>query len=188
MKMIGSTELETQDLGHSLQFVRTRTPGWLGIVVEVVAIGGFGLYACWKSSIILILFAAIAMIGVMANFAHGNETLLRVSDKGILARGHLHSWFTTELSLPVEEITAMGWSAGVESDGGVYVSRGYTQTWVLRGATEEQGRTIIAAIQEKFPDFPIADRTAASLLFGDESGVTTLNLTKSESQSTNSEQ
>ena len=187
MKMIGNGELETQDLGHSLQFVRTRNLGWLAILVEIVAIGGFGLYACWKSSVILFLFAAFAMIGMVANFAHGNETLLRVSETGILARGNLDSWFTTELSLSVEEITSMGWSAGGEGDnGGIYVSRGYTQTWVLPGATEEQGRTIMAAIEEKFPDFPIADRTASSLLFGDESGVTTLGLTKSKTRSTDS--
>jgi hypothetical protein len=187
MKIIGSAELETQDLGHSLQFVRSRNPGWLEIVLGTIAFVGFAAYAFYENSIVLMILAAIVIIGVIANVAHGRETLMRVSEKGVMARGNLDSWFTTELSVAVEEITSMGWSPGGEGDnGGVYVSRGIAQMWVLPGATEEQGRAIIAAIEEKFPDFPVADRTAASLLFGDNSGITTLDLAKSKKRSTGS--
>lgn len=184
MKIIGSTELETRDLGDSLQFVRSRNPGWLETVLGTIALFGFAVYACYENSIILMISAAIVIIGASANLAHGRETLMRVSEKGVMARGNLDSWLTTELSVAVEEITSVGWSPGGEGDnGGVYVSRGFAQMWVLPGATEEQGRAIIAAIEKKFPDFPIADRTAASLLFGNNSGITTLDLAKSEKRS-----
>lgn len=73
----------------------------------------------------------------------------------------------------------MGWSAGSDGDeGGVYVMCGYSQSWVLPGATEEHGRIVISAIEEQFPAFPVTDRTPASLLFGDDSGITTLHLSK----------
>jgi len=69
----------------------------------------------------------------------------------------------------------------------VVVSCGYKQSYVLPGATEEQGRAIINAIAERFPDFPI-DRTPASRLFGDDSGITTLDLSQSGSRSSDSHQ
>lgn len=74
----------------------------------------------------------------------------------------------------------MGWSAGGEDDsGGVYVRHGYLQSWVLPGAGEEHRRKVISAVEDRFPAFPIADRVA-SLLFGNDSGITTLGLSKQD--------
>ena len=188
MKHFGSTELEQSDLSDALQFVLTRNRGWLEIAVEVIVIGGFCLYAWWQGSVIAMIFAALAIVGTLANWVHGRETILRVNEKGILARGNLESWFTSEIKLPIEEITSMAWLAPNEDAGGVVVSCGYRQSYVLPGVTEEQGRAIINAIAEKFPDFPIGDRTPAPMLFGDNSGITTLGLSEFESQSSRSSQ
>ena len=89
------------------------------------------------------------------------------------------------MTIPANEITSMGWSAGGEDDsGGVYVATGWKRPYVLPGASEEQGRATLAAIAERFPDFPIADASPASMLFGDESGITTLGLSPSERNTT----
>lgn len=186
MKIFGSTRLETQDLGDSLQFVITRGYGWMDVAGGPIVIGLF-LFFAWRGSVILMVFAGLGVIGLIANYVHGRETLLRVSERGIMARGNLDSWFTTELRFPVDEITSLGWSMGGEGDdGGLYVSHGLLQAWVLPGATEEQGHAILASIEGKFPDFPIADRTPASMFFGDESGITTLGLSPSARDSVDS--
>jgi len=106
---------------------------------------------------------------------------LRVSESSIIARKNSASWVGKEVTIPVAEISSMGWSAGGEDDdGGVYVMRGYSRSWVLSGASEEHGRVVISAIEDRFPAFPIADLTPASLLFGDDSGITTLHLSKGQ--------
>ena len=186
MKTFGSKELEQRDLGDSLVFVLTRNHGWFEIAVEAVVIGGFCFYAWWRGSAIAIIFAALAVIGILANWAHGRKTTLRVSENGIIARGNLDSWFTTETNLRVEEITSMEWRSASEGDnGGLSVSQGFAQAWVLPGITEEQGRGIIDAIADKFPDFPVADRGPASMLYGNDAGITTLGLSQREGRSGN---
>ena len=182
MKIIGSKELETRDFGDSLQFVLTRNLGWAEIAIEVILLGSILFFVWRQNSVILMGFAGIGIIGIVINWIQGRETVLLVNERGIVARGNLDSWFRKELTLSSGEITSMGWSAGGEGDsGGVYVRRGYLQSWVLPGASEEHGRTVISAIEDRFPDFPVAERVA-SLLFGNDSGITTLALSKQDNK------
>jgi hypothetical protein len=179
MKIIGSTEFKTRKLGDSVEFVLTRSLGWTEVVFELVLAGGFSFYAWWHRSAILAIFVALGIVGMVINGIQGREALLRVSENGIVARKHPASWLSKAVTIPVGEISSMGWSAGGEGDdGGVYVVRGFLRSWVLPGANEEHGQMVISAIEERFPDFPVAARTPASLLFGDDSGVTTLHLSK----------
>jgi hypothetical protein len=181
MKIVGSTELKTRNLGDSLQFVLTRSPGWTEVAFEVILVGGFLFYAWWQSSAILAIFAVVGIVGMAINWIQGRETLLRVSENSIIARKNSASWVGKDVTIAVAEISSMGWSAGGEDDdGGVYVMRGYSRSWVLPGASEEQGRVVISAIEDRFPSFPIADRTPASLLFGDDSGITRLHLSNGQ--------
>jgi len=156
MKIVGSTELKTHDLGDSLQFVITQSVGWTEVAFEVILIGGFSFYAWRQSSAILTIFVVLAIVGVLVNRIQGRETLLRVSESGIIARRHSAGWSWKENTIPVGEINSMGWSAGGEGDdGGVYVMRGPSQFWVLPGASEEHGRIVISAIEDRFPAFPL---------------------------------
>ena len=172
MKIVGSIELKTSDFGDSLQFVITQSLGWTEVAFEVILLGA------WRqSSAVLTICVVLAIVGMMVNGIRGRETLLRVSESGIIARRHSAGWVGKENTIPVGEISSMGWSAGGEGDdGGVYVMRGYSRSWVLPGASEEHGRIVISAIVDRFPAFPASDRTPASLLFGGDSGITTLRL------------
>ena len=178
MRFLGSEELETRDFGDSLQFVLTRNLGWDEVVIEAILVGTLLFFAWRQNSVILTGFAALAILWVVINWIQGRETVLLVNAHGIIARGNLGSWCGRELNLSSGEITSIGWSAGGEGDiGGVYVQRGYSQSRVLPGASEEHGRTVISAIEGRFPAFPTGD-PAASLLFGNESGITTLGLSE----------
>lgn len=189
MKLMAEPRLETRELGSALEFVLTRNYGLLGNIAGPAVVGGFAFYSLRERSAIAMVFAAAGVIGLVVNWIQGRETVLRVSQIEIVTRGNLASWFTTEMTINVNEVTSVGWSPGGEDDGGgVYVARGWSQTTVLPGATKEHGRLILDAIAEKFPDFPIADKGPASMLFGDDAGITTLGLNKSESQSSGSKQ
>jgi len=167
----------TRDFGDSLQFVLTRNPGWAEVAVEVILVGGTLLFGWLQNNYILLVFGGVGLLGIVINWSHGRETVLMVSQSRIIARGNLDSWFGKKITLPSDEISSVGWSpAGEGEGGGVYVRCKAFHSWILPGANEEHGRRVISSIEEKFPGFPIADRSAASILFGDESGITTLGL------------
>jgi len=187
MKLFADSQLETRDLGNALEFVLTRNYGFLENFAGPAVIGAFVIYSWEERSTIALLFAALGLIGLFINWLQGRETVLRVSQMEVVARGNLDSWFRSEMTIPANEITSMGWSAGGEDDsGGVYVATGWKRSYILPGASEVQGGAILAAIAKRFPDFPILDRTPASMLFGDQSGITTLGLSPSERNATDS--
>ena len=176
MRLFGTTQLETQDSGEALQFVFTRTHGWMDLAFGPLVIAGFAFYA-WRQHNVMMMFLAIAAaIGLLANRAHKRETFLRVSPVEIVAHGSLDD-SSTEITIPRGEITSMGWNGGGQDDsGGLFVSRGWTRSYILPGATEAQAREILAAITGRFPGFPIDDKTWASLIWGDESVLLDLGL------------
>src|SRR5579871_674563 len=177
MRLFGKTELTTQDADGALQFVFTRSHGWMDLAFGPLLIAGFALYAWRQHSIMVTILAIAAAIGLVANRARQRETFLRVTPLEIVAHGSLDHSSTAEITIPREEITTMGWNAGGQDDsGGLFVSRGWTRTYVLPGATEAQAREIIAAITGHFPGFPIDEKTWASLIWGDESVLLDLGL------------
>jgi len=187
MKLFADSRLEIRDLGSALEFVLTRNYGFLENFAGPAVIGAFVIYSWEERSIIAMLFAALGLIGLFINWLQGRETVLRVSQMEVVARCNLESWLRSEITIPANEITSMGWSAGGEDDsGGVYVATGWKRPYVLPGASEQQGGAIMAAIAEKFPEFPASDKSPASMLFGDESGITTLGLSPSERNATHS--
>jgi len=177
MKLLGNNELATRDFGDSLQFVLTRNLGWVEVAVEVILVGGTLLLGWLQNNYILLGFGGVGLLGIVINWSHGRETVLMVSESRIIARGNLDSWFGKEITLSTDEISSVGWTPAGDGDGGgVYVRCKALHSWILPGVNEEHGRRVISAIEEKFPAFPIADRSAASILFGDDSGITTLGL------------
>ena len=182
MNLFGKTRLETRNAGEALQFVFTRNHGWMDLAFGPILIGGFAFYAWRQHSVMVMILAIAAAIALVANRAHSSETILRVSPLEIVARGNLDDSSTTEISIPRDEITSMGWNAGGQDDsGGLYVSRGWTRSYVLPGATEAQAREILAAITGRFPGFPIDDKTWASLIWGDETVLLDLGLDEANS-------
>jgi hypothetical protein len=176
MKLFGRPQLETQDLGAALQFVCTRNHGWMDVVFGPIVIGAFAFFAWRQHSVLVMVLAIVGLIGLVANRTRGRETILRVNQMEVVARGNLDG-SSAEMTIPRDEITSMGWNAGGQDDsGGLFVARGWTRSYVLPGATEAQAREIIAAITGRFPGFPIDDRTWASLIWGDESVLMDLGL------------
>lgn len=165
---LGSRQMETRDLGDSMQFVLKRNLHKGNLVVGLVAIAAFAFLAWWRHSVILLIFAVVGVIGLVSNRLRGRETTLRISRTEVVTRDDLDS--SAEKSIPLNEITSMGWSAGGQDDsGGLYVANGWTRSYVVPGATESQAREIIATITGKFPGFLIDDKTWAKLIWGDES-------------------
>ena len=177
IKNFESRQLETRDLGDSLQFVLKGNPRWGNVAVGLVVIAGFTFVAWWRHSVLLLVFAVVGVIGLVSNRLRGRETTLRVCRAEVVAQGNLDSSSSETMTIPLNEITSMGWSAGGQDDsGGLYVANGWTRSYVVPGASEAQAREILAAITGRFPGFPIDDKTWASLIWGDESVLQDLGL------------
>jgi hypothetical protein len=188
MKIFGRPQLESQDLGGTVQFVLTQNYGLVGNLFGPLLVGSFAVYSWRERSVLAMIAAAAGTVGLFINWLQGRETILRVDPMEIVARGNLGKWFTTEIVIPRSEITSIGWSAGGEGDsGGLYVATGWRRPYLLPGATEEQGRAILDTIARRFPEYPIDERQRGSFLFGDDSGITTLGLNDPDARSRNSE-
>lgn len=170
MKVFGRPQLETRDLGDALQFVSTWNHGWMDLVFGPILIAVLAFFAWRQHSVIMLLLAIVALVGLVGNRARGSKTVLRLSQAEVVVRGKLDGGSISQLTIPRNEITSMGWNAGGRDDrGGLFVSRGWARSYVLPEATEAQAREIIAEITGKFPGFPIDDQTWASLIWGDAS-------------------
>jgi hypothetical protein len=147
------------------------------MAARLVVIAGFTLLAWWQSSLFLVVFALVGMIGLVSNRLRGREATLRVSRTEVVAGGDFQNSSNENVVIPLNEITSMGWNAGGQDDsGGLYVANGFKRSYILSGATEMQAREILAAITGRFPGFPIDDKTWASLIWGDESVLMDLGL------------
>ena len=179
VKDFGARQMDTRDLGDSLQFVLKRNPRWPNLVAGLTVIGIFAFVSWWRQSMVLLIFAVVGTIGLISNRLRRRETTLRVNRAEVVAQGDLQGSSNEETRIPLNEITSMGWGAGGQDDsGGLYVANGFTRSYILPGATEAQARQILAAITGRFPGFPIDDKTWASLIWGDESVLLELNLTE----------
>ena len=166
IKDIETWQLETRDLGDSLQFVLRRNPRWGHVVAGLIVIGGVSFVAWWRHSVMLLVFAVVGIIGLVSNRLRGRETTLLVNGAEVVAQGDLQSSPADKMTIPLNEITSMGWSAGGQDDsGGLYVAKGFKRSYIVPGASDAQAREILAAITGKFPGFPIDDKTWASLIW-----------------------
>jgi hypothetical protein len=172
IKNLETKQLEMHDLGDSLQFVLKPNPQWGNVAAGLVVIGGFTFVAWWRHSVILMVFPVLGLIGLVSNRLRGHATTLCVNRAEVVAQGDLLNSSVGEMTVPLSEITSMGWNAGGQDDsGGLYVANGWTRTYVVPGATESQAREILASITGRFPGFPIDDKTWASLIWGDEGAL-----------------
>ena len=177
IRNIDGRQLEMRDVGDSLQLVLKQNPRWGNVVAGLFVICGFTFVAWWRHSVIFLVFAVVGLIGLVSNRIRSRETKLRISRTEVVAQGDLHSSPVKDVTIPLNEITSMGWNAGGQDDsGGLYVANGFTRSYILPGATEAQAREILAAITGRFPGFPIDDKTWASLIWGDESVLMDLGL------------
>jgi hypothetical protein len=115
------------------------------------------------------------------NWVQDPSTRLRVTPNQIIADGNLHETFDSEIKILTTEVKSIDYAVGGEHEpSGLYVRRGWSSTCVLPGISREQAVSIRDAIARKFPEIGEIDRSPASLLHGDSSGVTTLGLGKTD--------
>ncbi len=181
LENLGWQQLETRDLGDSLEFVLKPNPQWKNVAAGLVVIGGLTFVAWWQHSVIFLVFTVLGLIGLISNRLRGRETTLCVNRTEVVAQGDLQDSSPGKKTIPLNEITSMGWSAGGQDDsGGLYVANGWTRTYVVPGVSESQAREILASITGRFPGFPIDDKTWASLIWGDESVLLDLGIDESQ--------
>src|ERR1700721_680407 len=118
IKEIGTRQLETRDLGDSLQFVLKRNPRWGNVVAELIVIGGVSFVGGWRHRARLLVFAGVGILGLVSNRLRGRETTLLVNGAEVVAQGDLQSSPAEEMTIPLNEITSVGGGPGGQEDTG----------------------------------------------------------------------
>jgi uncharacterized membrane protein YeaQ/YmgE (transglycosylase-associated protein family) len=187
MKLVGRVELKTMELPDALEFTIEREYGWFEIVLGL-AITFLALWLFWRvhtaiAHLLVVAISGAVVVSVIAQRVQGRSTRLRVTSDGLYAVGNLDKLFTIKLRIPYSEIASFEYNFADEgASGGIYVKHRGSRTCVLPGLDEDQGVSVKNAIFEKFPDLVPEDTSPESLLYGNESELTTLGLSASDSK------
>jgi hypothetical protein len=182
MRAFERAEITTIELPDELQFAVIRHAGWAERFGAPVAVAATALWLWFSGQeVFSLLIAAIGGISLVANWVRGQVTKLRVTETEFVGRGNLDQFFSTEARAQASEVTSIGYEMGSENGpSGLYARTGWSHTCLLPGLNEEQANAIAAAVSKRFPEIPAPDLTPASVLFGDESGVTTIGISASK--------
>lgn len=184
MNFSGSTSFTTEESDDSLVFILVRETG----AFEYCLLAAIGASAIWlllaSDSFAVQLFVAIAAVAAalaqFCNWSNGKLSTLRITTSEFVASGNLARTFTTEIRILSNEIRSLKWdSPGEDGTPGLYANRGWSSTLLLPYIDEAQAAIIRDAVARRFPELQIGDDYNASFLYGNDSGITTLNLNKS---------
>lgn len=198
MEPWGHVDLTTTDLPDELQFRVVRRPGWaylvLGFVPFLVCAALILLSLLTKQHgkgvvppvLFGILLLAIICIKTVRSLRRSAETLV-VNRSGITVAGDRRKFTVTasELSKPGYGLEG-GRQYGLYGNrkyGDFYLKRGRTAIPILSGLSEEQQKVVSDLVYQRFPEVCAGARGTASLLFGDQTGITSLGLSKSDQMS-----
>jgi hypothetical protein len=209
MKAFGHTELTTTELPDALEFravyhgsLRDLGDLYLSQLVSALPVIGFLLLfsilkkdsvrATAVGGVVGILAGSILalLIGRMALWLRGPETVLSITSSGWVATGRLgRNFLLKSATAPWLRAKAIGW----ESMGLTIVAKEFWRlnTCVLPGLNEDQAKAVRSAIMKRFPEilYQIYPETGepnkrpASFLFGDRISFTTLGIGGSQPES-----
>jgi hypothetical protein len=180
MRLVSGVRLKTFERTDQLQFRMVRKYGLIDniagpLVTVILLFPGFR-----QPSRILLIFGGIALISLIANWLRGRETELCVTNTELVAAGNLETIFYSRISVLASEITSLEWRCGDEgSSEGMWLRHGSGYACVLPGLSEEQATEVIETISRRFPEMGV-DHSPTSIIFGEQSGVTTLGLSSPE--------
>lgn len=179
-------ELECVELPDALEFTVTRHRGWASMalfpLLAIVVVAWLWTTGMLPLRIMAVLGLASSAVAYVTNFMHGNRTKLRVTENELIAKGNFGQLFQRELRIDAGELTLLQWEPVAEGDdSGLYARWGWHHRCLLANITSAQAEGIRHAIADKFPKLRVFDSSPASILFGNESGVTNLGLRETDS-------
>ncbi len=185
MRIFGQTEIQTFDSDSELTFIATRQRGWADYSIVPFCIGISVVVWAQGSQVFALLCFVFGGAALISKWVQGPSRRLSVTPHQIIADGNLQKTFGSEIKIPATEVKSIDYAVGSKNEpSGLYVRHGWSRSCVLPGISREQAVSIRDAIERKFPEIGEIDRSPASLLHGDSSGVTTLGLSESNSDAT----
>lgn len=181
MKLSSSTSFTLEETSDALLFLLVREPG----AIERIGLPLFATVILWRLWIsgtflvqcFVVLAAVPGCITYVASWLQGKQAILRVTADKFVARGNLARTFTTEIVIAADDVRSLEWESGGENGtSGLYAKQEWGSTLLLPYIDEAQAAEIRAAVARRFPEIQIDDDSAASFLYGDKSGITTLGL------------
>jgi hypothetical protein len=157
MKALGSVEFSIEELPDELNIRYVRHAGWIERILAPAAVPVFAVVGWFWQRPVMIIGAGGVAVFLIARWAWGHESVLRVLPDRLVASVYLWSSRETALS----EIQAMQWQPGdawwteCGKPAGLYISRGGRWECVFPLASREQASDVLDAITRRFPRFRV---------------------------------
>ena len=186
MKWFGpSVRFEIFDREDEMQVLFTRQRRWIDFVVEALVIAGLA-FLFWRNQSWIVLVMLVVSVGHgVVEWVGDNHAGLLITKEGIEVIGGLGRISSSNVRLQWSSISGLDYRGGDEDEpSGLYArSDGWSSTRLITHASKEQSEEIIAAIYGRFPYVEMAEDRGGWSLFGNESELTTLGLSKSDKSS-----
>jgi hypothetical protein len=170
----------TEENATELVFVVEHETGWIELLAVPLLIVGTGFLA-WRDRFwLLVAICAAGLIwmavGLFRNRSTRSTSKLVVNGQELLATPNLIAHPNRVLRFKPYDLKFLGYLVGGDNErSGLYLN----QTCVFDGLDRKQAEAIAFRIFQKFPNIVCDDKTPASLLHGDDSGITSLGLSAS---------
>ena len=173
--------IEVVEMGDVLLIKATPTRHILDLVGPIVIAAW--TYCVWRgkhwvlSAGGLLVFA----LAVWRSF-QTRDGELRITETTIAASGNRGGWTDSSVEFRWADISGLDFRQGREDEtSGLYARTGrWNATCIMAGLTREESEEVIAAVYRRFPYVVMAEDNDGWLLFGNDSGITTLGLSKPE--------
>jgi hypothetical protein len=174
MQFLSSSVVATTEESDRLVFTVKSESGWVDSLLPPIILVVFGLLL-WKIKAWWLLIAcAFGLVMFFIKWSRRTACSLSVSSFGIIVTPDIKRFPNRVTRYKPHIVQKLRFSLGNdESDpSGLYLN----DDCVLSGIREDQAEEIANRIFAKFPDIGGPDTTRASILHGDDSGITSLGL------------
>jgi hypothetical protein len=197
MQARGYAELTTTDLPDELLFTVVHHNGWLdqivGVVLSLVFLIYFLGFEIWRHhkwrapffDAFVVSVVLLSIRGRASKWLNAGTEKLSIKESEITATGRVGSLFQTKMTVTASELKEPGCGLAGGIQFGVPVelkysdfslNRGRKSRRVLVGLSQAQKKAVSDLIFKRFPAFSAGARGPASVLFGDQAGISTLGL------------
>jgi hypothetical protein len=190
MSFQSETELKTIEFPDALEFTVYRESSFAeGFVAPVATL--ILLFWVWYIGslwlcIVILVIAAGTVAASIADRINGNETTLRVTVEGVIARGNLGHLFSTHEQVGICDLASIRYHPG-DGEGeapGLYAHLDWGARMLLPHISGDQANLIIERIRKKFPGVAVESYSPFSpsdlLIFDHGEQVITLGLSKAD--------
>jgi hypothetical protein len=174
VKLLGSSVVTTTEDSDQLVFTFERQAGWVELLVPPIIVVGCALLSWQDRAWWLLALCVVGMVMFASKWSREGSGKLTVSGYGFVVIPDFKRFPNRTIRYQPQVVQRLKFFAGIDENDpfGLYLN----EDCIVPEISEEQANEIAYRIFAKFPDIGGPDTRRASILHGDDSGITSLGL------------